>query len=98
MTGRKIHTVFLDVAKAYDSVEHWSMKETLEAYGLSGEDINIIMELITGNFTQFDTAYGFSEKVQTTAGVRQGDSISPALYILFLSPLLKWLERTKKRI
>lgn len=72
------------------------MKETLEAYRLSGEDINIIMELIIGNFTRFNTAYGFSEKVQTTAGVRQGDSISPALYILFLNLLLEWLERTKK--
>ena len=98
MTGRKIHAIFLDVAKAYDSVEHWSTKETLEAYGISEEDVKIIMEMITGNLTRFDTAYGFSEKVQTTAGVRQGDIISPALYILFLNPLLKWLESPIKDI
>ena len=31
-TGNKIHVAFLDVAKAYDSVEHWSMKDSFISF------------------------------------------------------------------
>lgn len=91
-TGKPLHVALLDIAKAYDSVEHWAMKETLEAYGLNQNDVDILMDMITGSETRFDTAYGLTGKVAAGAGVRQGDTISPVLYLLFLNPLLIWLE------
>ena len=93
-TGKPLHVALLDVAKAYDSVEHWSMKETLEAYGLHKNDVEILINMIIESVTAFDTAYGLTGKVPAGAGVRQGDIISPALYIMFLNPLLKGLEKT----
>lgn len=48
--------------------------------------------MIEGNVTKLDTAFGPTENIHVRAGVRQGDIISPTLYMLFLNPLLKWIE------
>ena len=93
-----LHIAFLDIAKAYDSVEIWAMIDTLTAYGLHKNDIEILRDMITGNKTKLDTAHGPTEDVHIEAGVRQGDIISPTLYLLFLNPLLKWLEADKSGI
>ena len=91
-TGNPIHLALLDVAKAYDSVEVYSMEEILSAYGLHANDVEIIMNMIKGNKTHLDTAHGTTEEIHIEAGVRQGDIISPTLYMLFLNPLIKWIE------
>lgn len=90
--NKNLHVIFLDVAKAYDSVEHWSLIQTLRAYGLHQDDIQIISSIITCNTTQLTTAYGPTADIKLTRGVRQGDIISPALYSLFLNPLLNYIK------
>ena len=30
---RSTHLVYIDLAKAYDSVEHWGIRQVMEAYG-----------------------------------------------------------------
>lgn len=88
----------MDIAKAYNSVEFWAMRQTLEAYGLHKDDIDMMMEMMIGNKTQLQTAYGLTEEICIEAGLRQGDNISPPLYLLFINPLIKWLEKKQKPI
>lgn len=85
--------VLLDIAKAYDSVEQWAMKQTLEAYGMHPTDVSIIMNLLEDNKTTLLTAFGPTDTIPIKSGVRQGDTISPILFSLFLNPLLTWLEK-----
>lgn len=93
-TGKAIHLVFLDIAKAYDSVPHWALQQTLENYGMTKADVNIIMNMVTGNKTKLNTAYGLTYSMEIDEGVRQGDGISPTLYALFLNPLIEWLDQS----
>ena len=92
-TNKILHMVLLDIAKAYDSVEIWAMKQTLEAYGLDDEDIKILMSMLEGNKSKLLTAFGPTEDIEIKSGVRQGDVISPILFSIFLDPLLRWLEK-----
>ncbi|PRP74879.1 hypothetical protein PROFUN_15783 [Planoprotostelium fungivorum] len=41
------------------------------------------------------TAYGLTDEISIEAGLRQGDIISPPLYLLFINPLIEWLEKNK---
>lgn len=93
--NRELHMILLDFAKAYDSVEFWALRQTLECYGLHQNDIQLLMAGLVGNSTCLETAHGFTERITCTAGFKQGDLISPILYLIFLNPLLTWLERNK---
>lgn len=93
-TNKNIHIIFLYIAKAYDSVQHWALRQTLQAYGLSHSDVNILMDMIEGYNTALLMAEGVTEKIKILSGVRQGDSLSPILNSLFLNPLLEWITET----
>ncbi|PRP74820.1 hypothetical protein PROFUN_15912 [Planoprotostelium fungivorum] len=42
----------------------------------------------------YDT-YGLTDEICIEAGLRQGNIISPPLYLLFINPLIQWLEKNK---
>lgn len=88
-----LHAIFLDIAKAYDLVQHWALQQTLTAYGMVERDVNLLMAMIVDCYTQLLTADGPMDLIRVLSGVRQGDGISPILYALFLNPLLEWMEK-----
>lgn len=92
-TNKKLHILFLDIAKAYDSVQHWALKQTLEAYGLHDRDVHLIMDMVCGYHTKLILQDGLTSAIDITTGLRQGDGLSPILYSLFLNPLLEWLSK-----
>jgi uncharacterized protein (DUF433 family) len=44
--NKEIHTAYIDLVKAYDSVEHESIKQTLHYYNFNIKTINLMMSLI----------------------------------------------------
>lgn len=93
-TNKWLHIVFLDIAKAYDSVQHWALEQTLTAYGLCEADVHLIMDMVKGYTTKLMMQEGTTTAINITAGLRQGDGLSPILYSLFLNPLLEWIQAT----
>ena len=86
--NRALHVSYIDVKKAYDSVEHWGLQQVMEEYGFSPMFIKLINNLCINNFSQVITPHGMSNEFKVTRGVRQGCPLSPTLFILFLNPLL----------
>lgn len=97
-TNKSIHIIFLDIAKAYDSVQHWALKDTLLAHGLHDMDVALIMDMVEGYSTSLLMAEGKTAPIQIKAGLRQGDGISPILYSLFLNPLLEWIHHNPQHL
>ncbi len=93
--GKEIHTLFIDICKAYDSVEHWGIEQICERYGLNQSFIEVIMSLLVYTNVKIITRYGYTKRIMVGKGVRQGDVISPTLFIIWLSPLLEYLENSK---
>jgi hypothetical protein len=84
--------LFIDFEKAYDSIHHSAIRETLEHINLDSLSVQLIMNLVGPSTTRIMTAWGLTEEVRIDRGVRQGDVISPLLFNLCLSPLLFLLE------
>ncbi len=93
--NKELHNLFIDLTKAYDSVEHWGLIQICKQYGLNDDFIKILSSLIENTHTKIITQYGLTKEVKIGKGVRQGDVISPTLFILWLNPLLDVLEQKK---
>ena len=105
INNKFLDVCYIDIKKAYDSVEHWSIKYILKTYGFNQKFINIIADLYNNQNAQVITPYGLSDNFLITKGikqgclflrgVRQGCLFSPVLFIIFLDPLFLMLENSK---
>ncbi len=85
--------VSLDAAKAFDSVDHGYMFETLRRYGFSEEFISTV-RLLYNDIKADILVNGFrSVIIRIRRCVKQGDALSCALFIICLDPVLRNIER-----
>jgi hypothetical protein len=93
----KINSVLisLDAKKAFDSVNHKYIEETLRAYGFGESFINIF-KLLYKNISSKILVNGyFSESLKIERGVKQGDALSCAIFIICIDPLLRNINNAK---
>ena len=82
----------LDAQKAYDSVDHEYIKNTLRAYGFPNEFIDVVDLLHSNLFAQVQINGFISNRFEIKRGVKQGDALSCALFILAIDPVIRNIE------
>jgi hypothetical protein len=66
--------------------------------GYPQDAINLISNIYSNSSTMFFGSYfGKTKPVHIQRGTIQGDTLNPYLFIIFLEPLLRWLERGNLR-
>jgi len=87
--------ISLDAKKAFDSVDHKYIEETLVAYGFGPIFIKIFKTLYR-DITARILINGFtSETINIERGVKQGDALSCALFIICIDPLLRNINKNE---
>ena len=89
---KDIYTCYIDFKCAFNSTDHDVMFQTLEKMGLPHQYIQTCRDIYSHSDTYYVTPYGNTEPIRVRRGTLQGDSLSPFLFILFIDPLLRWLE------
>ena len=85
----------LDAQKAYDSVSHKYLGEVLKAYNFPQTFINIV-DLLHSNLEAVVQINGhISEPFKIERGVKQGDALSCALFIISIDPLIRNIENNR---
>mgnify|MGYP000715164312 CR=1 FL=1 len=79
-----------DFSKAFDSVNWIMLEKILLAYYVPPILVTAIMSLYKGSSTFVKTSDGISEKINLAAGVIQGDTLAPYLFVL----VMDWILRT----
>ena len=82
----------LDAQKAYDSVSHEYISEVLKAYNFPQSFIDKV-DLLHSNLKAFVQINGhISESFKIERGVKKGDALSCALFIIAIDPLIRNIE------
>jgi hypothetical protein len=72
--------ISLDAKKAFDSVDHRYIEDTLKAYGFGLGFINIFKVLYKGITARILINGFLSESIHIERGVKQGDALSCAIF------------------
>ena len=92
---KRLSVVFLDLAKAFDTVSHKHIQEGLKRFCINEHFIETVVDLYTDASTHFTLAKGDTSKIPMTRGVKQGDPLSPLLFNIAMDPLLEAISAQK---
>jgi len=94
---RKVGMIMqLDIAKAYDKVNWTNIKKVLSAFGFDHNWIRWVMTLVTSASFSILVNGSPSDIFLPSRGLRQGDLLSPFLFILMMEGLGQSIKHAKE--
>ena len=75
--------IFVDFTKAFDSIHRGKMEQIILAYGIPKETVAAITILYRNTKVKVRSPDGDTEYFDIVAGVLQGDTLAPYLFIIF---------------
>ena len=102
----QVTILFVDFTKAFDSIHRGRMEQIRQAYGIPKETIAAITILYRNTKVKVHSPDGDTDYFDIVAGVLQGDTLAPYLFIICLDYMLRTsidkikengFELTKKR-
>ena len=80
--------VFLDLSKAFDTLDHNVLIKKLEYYGVSGTSLNLMLNYLTNRRQYVLFGETTSDMLTIQTGVPQGSILGPLLFIIYLNDLV----------
>jgi hypothetical protein len=94
--NKEAYIAFLDLQAAFDTIPRKEIWKALQKLGVTKnliEKIQSISETVKGRVLIRE---GQSEEIKMEKGVKQGDNLSPLLFIIVMDQILKQCKRTAR--
>ena len=90
--------LFIDFSKAFDSIHRGKMRGILIAYGIPQERVDAIIMLHQDTCSMVRSPDGNTEFFDIIAGVLQGDTLAPYIFIICLDYVLRRAPDENKKL
>ncbi len=88
----KLFVCFVDFKKAFDTVLHNGLFYKMMKQNISGKFIQVLMDMYDKNKLQVRVGDYLTNRFLSEIGVRQGDTLSPNLFKMFINDLPTYLR------
>ena len=90
----KLYALFVDLRRAFDSINHTKLWRKLYKIGVSTKILNIIISLYSCANIKVRTNNGHTKSYCISQGVLQGEVLSPLLFALYVSDIDDFLDNS----
>ena len=90
--NQDLYLLYIDFSSAFNTIDRDKLLRTMKDLGFTQDAIHVINDLYTDAKTKIRLPYAETEAININRGTIQGDTLSPFLFLVFIEPLLRWMQ------
>jgi hypothetical protein len=95
-TPQDIYLLYIDFTNAFGSIDHARLLAIMLDLGYPTDAVKLIGNIYSESHTTINGQYfGTTKPIAIQRGSIQGDTLNPYLFLIFLKPLLRWLDQNQ---